>query len=831
MAWSSLSSRLSTLPLLLAGPIVRRAETSKVSIWFALKQNHVAIVNVYASKEDENPIMTGIHGAGIEIGDHLFIYCITATGDNLEYGTNYYYDIEIENNSLSEIIDAGLDLTYDGGNRPSFALPPTDINNVKILHGSCRKPHGEGYDALEGVNTNLEAAVNNNLIDANKRPHQLFLTGDQIYADDVADILLFMIDDAAKVLFNWDEDYSPFTDDELKPGKRNTNNRLRNDVGLSGMIPKSNYSKSHLLKFREYSCMYLFVWSEVLWPSNTNLPSYSDVYSEEGHEDVFNEEKSHIIRFKTTLKEVRKGLANIPTYMIFDDHEITDDWNLNWRWCKEVYSKSLGRRTIQNGLLAFAIFQAWGNTPNQFELEKGVNLLGSASLWRGEEDDNFSEISTLLNVPTIALDASIQDFSHSALAFDWHFSYENATNYSVYVQDSRTWRHFPHPSSNPKKNNIEFVGLISKEGFAAQLPETFPQKEIYLIISPSPVIGIPFTEDQQRHKMSWEDRCDIDTEAWTLNEEAFERLFSSLILRLPVINDNGENKREGRFAFLSGDVHSGSSGRHQVWGTQFIRPPFDNDNNPINTNAVFGQLTASALKNYTHNGCCRFKTTERLHDIGYPHSILGEFAHLVPVIGIIKRNALPHPLIKFGWYKPSPFLRIIGKWNRGGIFDNDFDYGVPQGIYILTLEDLNKNLIVSLSNVDWRARTDWILAESSETSVMVSAAGPLEILSPNDSNEALQQYISLAENHGGNYINEWGAGKEIVGRNNIGLLTFDFTDASKKINNTLSWRLASEDSSTPLALFPLSKFVIPMNFEGDRNHKDEEITMPTFNGL
>ena len=32
------------------------------------------------------------------------------------------------------------------------------------------------------------------------------------------------------------------------------------------------------------------------------------------------------------LPKVRRLLANVPTYMTFDDHEVTDDWNINGAW-------------------------------------------------------------------------------------------------------------------------------------------------------------------------------------------------------------------------------------------------------------------------------------------------------------------------------------------------------------------------------------------------------------------------------------------------------------------------------------------------------------------
>ena len=158
-------------------------------------------------------MISGSRSSGVKIGDHVFVYCVTATGGTLSPGTNYFYDIDFgSGTTLSSLISSGLDLTYDGSSRPSFALPPDNLNQVRLIHGSCRKPHGEGYDAMEGVHEMILTAVSGTSINAINRPHQLFLTGDQIYADDVADVLLFMIDDAASALFGWDENYTPFTE-------------------------------------------------------------------------------------------------------------------------------------------------------------------------------------------------------------------------------------------------------------------------------------------------------------------------------------------------------------------------------------------------------------------------------------------------------------------------------------------------------------------------------------------------------------------------------------------------------------------------------------------
>ena len=49
--------------------------------------------------------------------------------------------------------------------------------------------------------------------------------------------------------------------------------------------------------------------------------------------------------------------------MIFDDHDVTDDWNLSLKWRQDVKSFKLGRRIVANGLMAFWLCQGYGNDP------------------------------------------------------------------------------------------------------------------------------------------------------------------------------------------------------------------------------------------------------------------------------------------------------------------------------------------------------------------------------------------------------------------------------------------------------------------------------------
>ena len=50
--------------------------------------------------------------------------------------------------------------------------------------------------------------------------------------------------------------------------------------------------------------------------------------------------------------------------MIFDDHDVTDDWNLTREWREAVATSPTGRRLVANALAAYWLFQGWGNDPN-----------------------------------------------------------------------------------------------------------------------------------------------------------------------------------------------------------------------------------------------------------------------------------------------------------------------------------------------------------------------------------------------------------------------------------------------------------------------------------
>ena len=83
--------------------------------------------------------------------------------------------------------------------------------------------------------------------------------------------------------------------------------------------------------------MYLFAWSDVLWPDDLpiNIPYHlsqnvgSLTAQQQEERQQYLATVKQLQEFRASLPQVRRALANIPTYMMCDDHNVTDDWYLD----------------------------------------------------------------------------------------------------------------------------------------------------------------------------------------------------------------------------------------------------------------------------------------------------------------------------------------------------------------------------------------------------------------------------------------------------------------------------------------------------------------------
>ena len=102
------------------------------------------------------------------------------------------------------------------------------------------------------------------LDDTIERPQQLYLTGDQIYADDVSDTLLPMLTQLGRELLGPDE-VLPVDDKKVPVTLINFPAARRSKLMRLEAKFSTGSAANHLLSFGEFAAMYLAVWSSRAW--------------------------------------------------------------------------------------------------------------------------------------------------------------------------------------------------------------------------------------------------------------------------------------------------------------------------------------------------------------------------------------------------------------------------------------------------------------------------------------------------------------------------------------------------------------------------------------
>ncbi len=684
MTQQQVLNKLATLPLVLAGPIVRKVmiedqkdesgnitEKASVSVWLALKEKRKTYLKLY---ETENGT-SSIASASIDptqIGDNLFITLVTIplSANKLKYGKRYYYELSFKDkdNVINDLWDIDvvskeqhvsmrrgtLLLTGHLNGRLFFETPAKKKEKFYVAHASCRKPHGGYYkeekDALEHLYHEIDGIESGQKSKA-KFPQQLFLTGDQIYADDVDCGLFSMIQEWIPVLYS--NKYNPNKHFHNSISKENfVMGARRNTVNkYAGFKQEAPYGQNHLIHEAEFYLMYLFVWSDVLWPSQSpslvhaaDLPNI-DLYCDEfpfievnikgdmkflvkGEEkyhlkkicdlheyrddngeykysfgciydsvedlnnhnfyfrevspgdtrlykpkDQFVSKPFHLNSFKEGLSKLRKIFAHIPTYMIFDDHDVTDDWFVNKEWSQRVLGdttnsseqgRELGRYIVSNGMMGYAIFQGWGNKPFDSDLTGTSNTSGvieKISDWYtnvvkiSNYTGGFESLRIHLKdelIPSIVDDYDITYDNSGGLRLDslvkWSYFFDCGL-YKVIVLDTRTKRgFFPH-------KNIPSC-LISSSELLHQLPllDSYDDNDFTILISSAPAIGIDGVEKLQnfKYRKEMDTIAALDYEPWSSQPIAWDALFYGLSTAKKIIA-------------LSGDVHYGFAQYGRMW--------------------------------------------------------------------------------------------------------------------------------------------------------------------------------------------------------------------------------------------------------------------------
>jgi len=458
------------LPRVLAGPIVRRSTTDSIWFWIAVSEEVADVSGRIVQYDSQGQVLSEISVVTTSItkfrlGENIWVALfkiVPTDGKLFPPDTILGYDLKLFTSNPYLLSDLKLELNY-----PPYPLPTIIIgkSNTNIVHGSCRRP-GSGYsdypDSEKDAFGAFDEWMRRKASSVNERPASLILTGDQIYADDVALPIFDAIQKISKDIFGYSEQmecyneykyastlskfpiqviksfslWSTFTqtqndkvtfidsdkflskpDPNIKDSwshRRILTHRLTSPFGFT-----TDDGEAHLLSFPEYASMYLIVWSPQLWVK----------YCVEDKEiqKLISDNYTTLNKYQDYVKACQRVMANCATYMIFDDHDVTDDWNLDQVWESTTKNNKFSRQVISNALIAYYIFQGCGNDPDMFGSElvlPVINHLNTLMTNKGKPDANAPALyQTMLSK---------------------YWSFVSATNPKALCVDTRTLREFPH---------------------------------------------------------------------------------------------------------------------------------------------------------------------------------------------------------------------------------------------------------------------------------------------------------------------------------------------------------------------------------------------------
>ena len=260
-----------------------------------------------------------------------------------------------------------------------------------------------------------------------------------------------------------------------------------------------------------------------------------DVSRPPGEEIADFEEYTHLYRESWSLPLVRWQLSTVPVAMMFDDHDVIDDWNISWQWVADMRATDWWEDRIVGALVAYWIYQHLGNlSPAQLaedELYHRVRGAGDA----GDVLDRFAH--TADRDPT---------------AVRWSFD-RTLGDSQLIVVDSRAGRVLDE-GRRDMLDEAEWAWLeqcLDRPGRRVLIASSLP------IVMPRSVHDVEHWNQhlaagawgRRAARMAERMRREFDLEHWSAFPEGFARMMR-LIARLVARPDAPDS-----VTLLSGDVH------------------------------------------------------------------------------------------------------------------------------------------------------------------------------------------------------------------------------------------------------------------------------------
>jgi hypothetical protein len=518
---------------LLAGPVLRRMQPDRITIWVATSAPVQWQLALHPETGEAQTHDLREHCRELKVAQRYCIYLIDLPLDQaLPENTWIGYTLGFRQAShmgWTDLLEEAPHLLYPGKTTLGFVIKP---NVERVLHGSCRKPHylrKDGTTAGDGL-TRADQYLERHAAHPTQWPSMLVMSGDQIYTDDVAGPTLVAIH---RLLEHLNPPAEPlcctqledsielhrqqphyYTRQELLPKTRATKDlRTVLFTGVKKPVFTTDSARNHLISLAEVMAMYLLVWSPIPWRL-IDLAMPASIPAE--FQERYTTQRGAIEEFVAELGSVHRLMAHLPVAMMFDDHDITDDWNLSAEWEEIAYGEPFSRRIIGNALVAYLVCQGWGNAPENFS------------------DAVMTHCAQTFHTPGRQVH---EDLITELIGFR-HWQYQWNTKPVLMVIDTRTNRwHSERNAAHPS-------GLMDWESLS-ELQQRLLGHEAVLLVSPAPMFGVKLIETIQKIFTWFGKPLMVDAENWMAHRGAANTL----------LNLFRHGKTPKNFVILSGDVH------------------------------------------------------------------------------------------------------------------------------------------------------------------------------------------------------------------------------------------------------------------------------------
>jgi hypothetical protein len=259
-----------------------------------------------------------------------------------------------------------------------------------------------------------------------------------------------------------------------------------------------------------------------------------------GEEIADFEEYTRLYREAWSDPDIRWLLSTVPSVMIFDDHDVNDDWNISWSWVREMRELPWWDDRITGAFMSYWIYQHIGNlSPPELEEEELLRLVVRS------DDDAGPRLREIA-----------RKWDRESAASRWAY-YRDFGDSRLLVVDSRAARVLSDSSRE----------MIDEEEWDWVIEHSLGDFDHLIIASTLPV----FMPQGIHHLEAWNEavcagrwgrlsarlaerlRRAVDLEHWSAFNTSFERLCDWL----RQVSEGADTRRPpATIVLLGGDVHN-----------------------------------------------------------------------------------------------------------------------------------------------------------------------------------------------------------------------------------------------------------------------------------